>query len=216
MEDKYLSIITNFGCHYTCQYCVVKENDLQIPKTTVNGLRDLSSLASEFGCNWISVSGVGDPLFRVREHGDWYEEYMRITQEDGFLREMHTSIVLPESEDLFWHGKSWNRIVYHLNTFTQLYSIPRRGEEIVRVVFVVTADFTPALIDKIAATVEENPNIDELSFRQMVDSNYQTTDYCKDYLRACHKKKWWYIEHNDYNPHYAENQIVTKFKYFKR
>ena len=129
---------------------------------------------------------------------------------------MHTSIVLPESEDLFWHGKSWNRIVYHLNTFAQLYSIPKRYDEIVRVVFVVTADFTPALIDKIAAVVEENYNIDELSFRQMVDENYQATDYCRDYLRACHKKKWWYIEHNDYNPHYAENQIVTKFKYFKR
>ena len=26
--DKYLSIITNFGCHYKCPYCIVKENNL--------------------------------------------------------------------------------------------------------------------------------------------------------------------------------------------
>lgn len=39
--SKYLSVITNFGCHYTCPYCVVKENNLHIPKTTIGGLRDL-------------------------------------------------------------------------------------------------------------------------------------------------------------------------------
>lgn len=31
---KYMSIITNFGCHYKCPYCIVKENNLHIPKTT--------------------------------------------------------------------------------------------------------------------------------------------------------------------------------------
>ena len=215
MEDKYLSIITNFGCHYTCPYCIVKENDLKVPKTTVKGLRDLTAIASKTGCNWISVSGGGDPLFHVREHGDWYEEYMRLTQEEGFLREMHTSIILPETEDFFWHGKFWNRIVYHLNTFTQLYSIQRRREETIRVVFVVTKDFTPALIDKIADFVKESHTIDELSFRQMVDSNYQPTDYCKKYLEEGHKKRWWYIQQGDYNLYYAENQAFGKFEDFK-
>ena len=28
--DKYLSIITNFGCHYNCPYCIVKNNNLKI------------------------------------------------------------------------------------------------------------------------------------------------------------------------------------------
>lgn len=23
MNDKYLSVITNFGCHYSCQYCIL-------------------------------------------------------------------------------------------------------------------------------------------------------------------------------------------------
>lgn len=41
MNDKYMSIITNFGCHYTCPYCIVKNNNLDIPRTTINGLDSL-------------------------------------------------------------------------------------------------------------------------------------------------------------------------------
>ena len=33
MNDKYISIITNFGCHYTCPYCIVKNNNLDIPRS---------------------------------------------------------------------------------------------------------------------------------------------------------------------------------------
>lgn len=38
---KYMSVITNFGCHYKCPYCIVKENNLHIPKTTLAGLDNL-------------------------------------------------------------------------------------------------------------------------------------------------------------------------------
>ena len=38
---KYMSVITNFGCHYKCPYCIVKENNLHIPKTTLAGLDSL-------------------------------------------------------------------------------------------------------------------------------------------------------------------------------
>ena len=43
MNDKYLSVITNFGCHYSCAYCIVKNNHLNIPKTTIHGLNNLFS-----------------------------------------------------------------------------------------------------------------------------------------------------------------------------
>ena len=41
--DKYLSIITNFGCHYTCPYCIVKNNNMDIPRTTIKGLKLLKA-----------------------------------------------------------------------------------------------------------------------------------------------------------------------------
>ena len=39
--DKYLSVITNFGCHGRCPYCIVRENGIKVPKSTVGGLDKL-------------------------------------------------------------------------------------------------------------------------------------------------------------------------------
>ena len=39
--DKYLSIITNFGCHGRCPYCIVRENGIKVPKSTIGGLDKL-------------------------------------------------------------------------------------------------------------------------------------------------------------------------------
>lgn len=55
--NKYMSIITNFGCHYKCPYCVVKENNLHIPRTTLEGLNELENSLKENHCNIISISG---------------------------------------------------------------------------------------------------------------------------------------------------------------
>ena len=104
---KYMSVITNFGCHYKCPYCIVKENNLHIPKTTVAGLDNLRKSLKENGCNIISLSGGGDPLHEYDKH------------------------------------------------------------------------------------IEE-------------------------YLRMGHKKLWWYIEQNDYNLYYAENQVSTRYRDFEK
>ena len=53
MNDKYLSVITNFGCHYSCAYCIVKNNHLNIPKTTIHGLNNLFSEIVKNRCNWV-------------------------------------------------------------------------------------------------------------------------------------------------------------------
>lgn len=39
--DKYLSVITNFGCHGKCPYCIVRENGIKVPKSTMSGLDKL-------------------------------------------------------------------------------------------------------------------------------------------------------------------------------
>lgn len=76
----------------------------------------------------------------------------------------------------------------------------------------VTENFTEDLIDKIAEYCKESPEIDELSFRQMVDDHYKSTNYCAEYLRAGHKDRWWYIEQCDYNLYYCENKIYTEYR----
>ena len=77
---KYMSVITNFGCHYKCPYCIVKENNLHIPKTTVAGLDNLRKSLKENGCNIISLSGGGDPLHEYDKHIEWYRKFFGITQ----------------------------------------------------------------------------------------------------------------------------------------
>ena len=206
--DKYISVITNFGCHYTCPYCIVKNNNLHIPKSTIEGLDNLKEEICKNNCNWVSVSGGGDPLWEYHRHVNWWQKFFDITLLNNIKIELHTSIV-----EYFENPYGYfDRVVYHLHDFEQLKSIYRSINEIVRVVFVVTENFTEDLINRIAVYCHNSDEIDELSFRQMVDDNYQETDYCKEYLKAGHQKLWWYIEQNDYNLYYCENKVYTEYR----
>ena len=62
--NKYLSVITNFGCHGRCPYCIVRENGIKVPKSTVDGLDKLEDAIALTGANIVSISGGGDPLYR--------------------------------------------------------------------------------------------------------------------------------------------------------
>lgn len=207
--DKYLSVISNFGCHYSCPYCIVKNNNLHIPKSTIFGLDRLQTEIEDNHCNWVSISGGGDPLWEYSQHMDWYNRFFDIIKKTGNIKtELHTSMInVPEAPyPLF------DRVVYHLHDFEQLKNIKRAWNEIIRVVFVVSENFTEDLIDKIAEYCDKSNQIDELSFRQMVDNHYRETNYCQDHLRAGHKKSWWYIEQNDYNLYYCENKVYTEYR----
>lgn len=206
--EKYLSIITNFGCHGKCPYCIVRENGIKVPKTTLDGLDNLIKFLKATGRNIISISGGGDPLYEYEKHVDWYRKLFKIVNPLGVPVEMHTSYMTDESTFPFYDCK---RVVYHPNTFEQLKHVHRTGDEIVRVVYVVTKDFTLDQIMNIAMFVDDSKEIDELCFRQLVDKGYEVTDYWQDILRLGHKKLWWYIEQCDYNLYYAENRIYTKF-----
>lgn len=206
--DKYMSVITNFGCHYSCPYCIVKNNNLQIPKSTVDGLNSLEKEIKKNQCNWISISGGGDPLWNYEEHEDWYNRFFTIAANLDMKTEMHTSLPNIDIVDYGW----FDRVVYHLHDFQQLQSIRRQDEEIIRVVFVFTENFTEDLINRIAVYCHKSNEIDELSFRQMVDNHYRETNYCREYLRAGHQKLWWYIEQHDYNLYYCENKVYTEYR----
>lgn len=215
-KDKYLSVITNFGCHYKCPYCIVKNCGIDIPKTTVEGLQGLEKAIEKYECNWVSISGGGDPFYNLEEHIDWWNAFFDITTDLSVNTELHTSYLSDEYEDEGTPFLPFDRVVYHRHDISDLFRIKRYAGQIVRVVYVVTEDFTPEKINDISTIVKYHPNIDELSFRQMVDSNYQNTHYCEDYLKAGHQKDWWYIQQCDYNIYYAENDIKFKYEDFRR
>ena len=34
----------------------------------------------------------------------------------------------------------------------------------------------------------------------------------REYLKEGHQKRWWYIEQNDYNLYYCENEVYTEYR----
>lgn len=205
--DKYLSIITNFGCHYKCPYCVVKTNGICVPTTTLEGLDTLKEAVAHEHANIISVSGGGDPLYKYHKHKAYYKKLFKLCKEMDIPLEMHTSYF---NIWKFPYDKCY-RVVYHLRDVNDISKIKRHGNEKVRIVFVVTEDFTGEKIYSIQNAYINNNQIDELTFRQMIDKNYRVTDYCQDILRGGHKKSWYYVEQDDYNPYYVNGTIYYQF-----
>lgn len=203
---KYLSIITNFGCHFQCPYCISKNTGIAVPKTTIEGLDNLTDAVKQTGATIVSISGGGDPMYNYSANREYYDKLFAWSWDMNIPLELHTSYIndrLPYSQ--------FYRVVYHCRKPTDMFFIKRDLAEIVRAVFVVTYGYFPELIDDIATIQKYHPYIDELSFRQMVDKDYNATTYCQDYLREGHKKRWWYIEQDDYNIYYVNGKIYHRF-----
>ena len=207
MNDKYLSIITNFGCHFECPYCIVKKNGIDVPSTTIESLDYLEEAIKAEGANIVSVSGGGDPLYHYHAHRDYYDRLFDICRKLNVPIEIHTSY-----KDT-WRFPYWDchRMVYHCLNMYDLEAVKRCCNEKVRVVFVVTKNFNRKRIDAIEEFVKESSDIDELSFRQMIDEDYKVRRYCHDYLKSGHKKRWWYIEQGDYNTYFVNGKIYYRF-----
>ena len=215
MTDKYLSIITNFGCHYTCPYCIVKNNNIGVPVTTLVGLDKLKQVIIENDITIVSVSGGGDPLFEYEKHKGWYDRLFEILNELNIPLEMHTSYLNSD----FPYEKC-KRVVYHLQGGSRLRSelrwVQQRGNEIVRVVLVVQDNMTEKDICVISELVNwVGAGNFELTFRQRVDSDYKISYHLHDFLKSGHKVNWWYVEQDDYNLYYAENQVYTRYSDFR-
>lgn len=209
--DSYLSIITNFGCHYTCPYCIVKENGIQVAKTTLEGLDNLDVAIKFGGFNIVSVSGGGDPLHNFKDtyNTKWYGRLFNILENNNIPLEMHTSYI----NSIFPYNKC-KRVVYHVRTtdLNELMKITRRGNEIVRIVMIATENLTVEDLIKVSRFVEMSPDIDELSFRQLVNNKYETEYFNHEVLLWGHKHGLWhYIEQNDYNTYYVEGKVYKKY-----
>lgn len=215
MADKYLSIITNFGCHYKCPECIVRNNNLKMSPTDERSSwgRLESVLQDMSDANWVSVSGGGDPLFHWWEHQFWWKGFFHMCQQENRKTELHTSYydAAYNPQMLMFPLYIFDRVVYHCHHPEDLDDVGRVGREIVRVVFVVDDSMTEEIINDIANFVETSDQIDELSFRQRIDDHYQPTYHLHDFLKAGHKKRWWYIEQCDYNTYYHNGDLFTKY-----
>lgn len=215
MKEKYMSIITNFGCHYKCPYCIVKNTGIDVPETTLGGLDELLNKVKEHNCNIVSVSGGGDPLYNFTKHTTWWKLLLALCKLRKLPVEVHTSYTTGLGASLV--ARQVYRMVYHLRTDDdKLQQVYKYGKEIVRVVYVVTDDMTKDDIYRIVDFVKNSPHIDELTFRQRVKPDYTNSYHLHDFLKAGHQKDWWYVEQNDYNLYYAENEVYERYSDFRK
>lgn len=210
-----LSILTNFGCHWGCRYCVYRENGIKIPQTNVKtfGWEELELELAKHKGECISVSGGGDPLYcynKNNSNGLWYEKLFELLEKYKCTLELHTSFLIED-----FHYDKCERVVFHLTMPTQMPQINRRLYKLpkaVRAVFVVQDYYTEGLINHIArVSIDENNAINELSFRQMIGSNGEAMNYCHDHLIGGHTGLWYYIEQNDYNEYFVEDHIEREY-----
>ncbi|EAV9834824.1 hypothetical protein FFB69_08085 [Listeria monocytogenes] len=213
MASNY-SILTNFGCHWTCPYCVVKNNNIGIAETNIQAVnKTIDKLVDEAKLDFLSLSGGGDPLFHVDEERlNWYQSLADKAHSVKAEFELHTSY---KFSLLNKKTVNFDRIVYHCQRKEHVKQIKRVDTEIVRAVFVVQGFMDEDYIRDIVKLVEESDVVTELSFRQCIDDNYQTTYHLHDFLKQGHQKGWWYIEQDDYNNYIVNDKISHCYEDFK-
>lgn len=213
-----LSILTNFGCHWGCRYCVYRENGINIPNTDYRNFNwtELEEQLKNHRGELVSVSGGGDPLYNYDnfENTMFYHVLFHYLEKYDCTLELHTSMVNKD----FPYDKC-ERVVFHFAMPNQIAMLDILKDQlnldsvIVRVVYVVQDYYTKALVNEIARNVNNSNVISELSFRQMIGSNGETTYYLHDYLLDGHmvNGKWYYIEQCDYNEYFVQDHIETSY-----
>lgn len=211
-----LSILTNFGCHFGCSYCVYKNNKININKTHIDtfGWNELEKELKKHEGEFVSVSGGGDPLYSYgnSDNKRFYNKLFILLEKYNCKLELHTSII-----DRWFPYENCERVVFHFTMPNQIAMLDQLTTKIdlripiIRVVYVVQEHYTKHLIKEIVKEVNNNYDVTELSFRQMINRNGQTTYYLHDYLKEGHKKDWYYIEQADYNEYFVNDHIECEY-----
>lgn len=213
-KNSILSILTNFGCHFGCRYCIYRENGINIPKTNYMtfGWRELEEELKKHRGELVSISGGGDPLYNYQNNEEFYEGLFELLDKYNCKLELHTSMLIED----FPYEKC-ERVVFHFtmpNQIQMLDMIDRNSYNLptnVRVVYVVQEHYTKHLINEIVKGVRNSYYVTELSFRQMVNKDGKTMYYLHDYLKEGHKKDWYYIEQADYNEYFVQDHVEKEY-----
>ena len=215
-NSSILSILTNFGCHFSCPYCVYRENGINIPFTNAKTF-NWEQLEEQFKLHkgeLISLSGGGDPLWNYGNKNsiEFYKKLCKLMIKYKCKLELHTSIIdynIPVYD-------LCKRVVFHLQSPMQIRNINEflfpygLNKPIIRVVFVVQKYYTQNIVNTIVKECKDN-NINELSFRQMINSDGSVDYTLYDFLKEGHKKDWYYIEQNDYNEYFVQDHIEKEY-----
>ncbi len=214
MKDNY-SIITNFGCHWACKYCITKQ--LDIPKTIISQADE--TLASIDNIDFLSISGGGDPLYNLDiERIKWFEDLHNYCKDNSIEFELHTSII-KDTYEMFYD--LFDRVVYHYTKqHDAIYKFSKMKMKAQKRLVFVECEFQDwhrnfngggHAQEKIHKFIFDDMLNMEVSIRQTINSKgIAALQYCetKEY---CDKYGWHYITQDDYNKYIVNDKIYTKF-----
>lgn len=230
MPNTNYSVITNFGCHYQCPYCITKQTGMALPETDALAVsKTLRNLLRDDYIEFLSFSGGGDPMHGIvtdKTRAAWYAMTQEICYWHNVETEMHTSA---ETLRQYMHDgdvmcllRGFDRVVYHCRTVDDLDRVNKafahresiyRCWTVIRVVFVVTKETTINAVEEIAKAFRGYLGVDELTFRQMVDGDFTPDDTLRDYLLDGHSEgRWHYTEQGDYNRYIVNDRVYDRFK----
>lgn len=225
MSNSNYSIITNFGCHFKCPYCITKKSGLRLPKTDFEATaHTVCDLIQKNEIRFLSFSGGGDPMHDVNDiRLIWYRGLLSACDDNLIETEIHTSAYCideySDNQDAYDVLEMFNRVVFHCANIDQIDEIANLGlwklglDTSIRIVYVVTPDFTIDYINNIETVVRDLDAINELTFRQMVNGKFEQDETLRDYLRKGHEEgRWHYTEQGDYNRYIVNNRIYDRFE----
>jgi organic radical activating enzyme len=207
-----LSIITNFGCKYQCNYCIWKNTKFLTDKYDQKFHRfwenkNWLKAFYKFATPTISISGGGDPMFDYERNLDFW----KFLDKHDFEYDIHTSD--PMIFLLHPQFKHLKKIVYHLKNVESIpVNITHCTHKNIRIT--VVADFVAKNESYLNEIEQKFPVNWEFSYRQLYekDQPYRDLSLFKNVIKRRKNSK--FIENGDYNLYLFPDALITnKFLY---
>ncbi len=211
-SSKGFSVITDFGCAFSCPYCVWKNHPSNRRHSYPTDWDRLETLIAEIGRDKISVSGGGDPLYRLRDHADWWWTLMAICGGLNKQIQVHT-----HNHKIPWGwARSFDKIVLHVDAGEPLpqsdIRMLARWTEL-RLVAVLEPGieaYDLQLLDDLAREVEA-----EVTFRELVGEGGRETKFRLQAMLSeieARNPRARLVHQDDYNIYYMpDNTLRTRF-----
>ena len=208
---KGISVITNFGCPFDCPYCIWKGHPLEHchDETDWGKLDAFLRKGAERGCDHVSISGGGEPLFRFREHMTWWNRLMESAKAARLYVDIHTRMRPTYSDD------AWDFI------HSRIHRLVMSSDRVEDVMPYADSDECPAPYRRVVHVVTEHDTMGTLrayaracrtpfvqfSFKKLHGS--EDNDLWEQARRSLSIPNICFIKDCDFNEYYMPNNMIT-------
>lgn len=220
MNKHNLSIITNFGCPYSCQFCISSsQNSKNDYKFKLRDARDIRNLLKSVNYSRLSISGGGDPLFiHNKDISLLYRFIIKNSKKYNIHLSFHTNFQYPPHNIrnllnrylinfvISIHKEDWSR---KFNKWSEdgYYSKNLR--------FTYVIGYNQDDLKIIKEMLHHLPKDAKLTLKQLDETileNIKDIQEIKELIKDNHKCI--ILESGDYNTYYnlKDNKIYDKFK----